>query len=229
MLSDLSMRYHLTLKSENEKTGPIPVSTTSSDSCPPSCPFIKKGCYAKYGPLGWHWDKVSDGHNPNNTGIKGFTAKIAALPDNQLWRHDQAGDLPGKGDDIDTNELNQIVKANQGKRGFTYTHKPMTPANAMAVRTANRDGFTVNLSANNLVQADYYKALNVAPVVVVVPEDTPRLTYTPEGNKVVICPAQQKDSVTCASCKLCSLQRDAIIGFRAHGPSKTAVNQIVGG
>lgn len=225
----VSMRYHLTPKSENEKTGPIPVSTTSRESCPSSCPFINKGCYAKTGPLGWHWNKVTDGRNPNATNLKDFTAKVAALPVGQVWRHNQAGDLPGKNETIDNKALRAIVKANKGKRGFTYTHKPLNKVNARAIASANAQGFTINLSANNLVQADQYKALNIAPVVVVVPEDTARLTYTPAGNKVVICPAQQKDSVTCASCKLCSLQRDAIIGFRAHGTTKNTVNAIVKG
>ena len=41
---------HLTLKSANAKTGPIPVSVTSDDSCPKSCPFNDGACYAKSGP-----------------------------------------------------------------------------------------------------------------------------------------------------------------------------------
>ena len=49
--------------------------------------------------------------------------KIAALPVNDLWRHNQAGDLPGDGELIDKPKLRQLIKANHGKRGFTYSHK----------------------------------------------------------------------------------------------------------
>ena len=41
--------YHLTKVSSNRKTGPIPVSTTTSDSCPPTCSLKGAGCYAEQG------------------------------------------------------------------------------------------------------------------------------------------------------------------------------------
>jgi len=53
--------YHITLKSNNKKTGPIIVITSSRNTCPETCPFKKNGCYADGGPLKLHWDKVSDG------------------------------------------------------------------------------------------------------------------------------------------------------------------------
>jgi hypothetical protein len=34
-------------KSSNRKTGPIPTTYTERKSCPPSCPHIKKDCYAE--------------------------------------------------------------------------------------------------------------------------------------------------------------------------------------
>lgn len=53
--------YHITLRSNNRKTGPLVVVTSSNETCPDSCPFKKKGCYARGWPLKVHWDKVSDG------------------------------------------------------------------------------------------------------------------------------------------------------------------------
>ena len=44
------MNVHLTLKSSNAKTGPIPVSTTEKASGPPDC-AMREGCYAASGPL----------------------------------------------------------------------------------------------------------------------------------------------------------------------------------
>jgi len=211
--------YHLTPKSSNAKTGPIPVTTSAASTCPPSCAFINNGCYADSGPLKLHWLKVSDGSR--GTDLATLCASIAKFPVGTLWRHNQAGDLPGAGDAIDAAQLAQLVKANTGRRGFTYTHKPMTSqANRAAVAAANKAGFTINLSANNLAHADQLADLNIAPVAVVVPIDQVTNTVTPAGRAVVICPATIRDDVTCLSCQMC--QRGAtsarpIIGFPAHG------------
>lgn len=214
----MTTSYHMTLKSRNVKTGPIPVTTTSAKTCPPSCAFINAGCYAKGGPLGMHWDKVTKGTRGGS--LDALCEQIKTLPSGTFWRHNQAGDLPGEGDVIDQQGLYAITKANHGKRGFTYTHKPMTPANALAVKAANIRGFTVNLSANTLDHADALVDHNVGPVVVVLASDATENTVTPKGRKVVVCPATQRDDVTCASCQLCQRKgRDCIVGFPAHGVS----------
>lgn len=211
---------HLTLKSANVKTGPISVSTSDRSTCPDACPLKAGGCYAKGGPLGIHWAAVSNGTRGEL--LEQFARQIEALPDGQLWRHNQAGDLPGKGDAINHKELARLVRANRGKRGFTYTHKP--PAfrrNAAAIKAANEGGFVVNLSGNSLRHADELKALAIGPVVAIVPEDAPETGITPAGNRYTTCPAQTRDDVTCSSCKLCSVgSRSIIVAFRAHGTSK---------
>lgn len=66
--------YALTLRSSNVKTGPIPVSTTSRNSCPGACPLRGNGCYADGGPLGMYWRKVSDGRAGSTLGD--FTCAI---------------------------------------------------------------------------------------------------------------------------------------------------------
>ena len=216
------MKYRLTLKSRNKKTGPIPVSTTSADSCPPSCPFMNNGCYAKGGPLAIVWKQVDD----IGTDLATFCGKIADFADGQLWRMNQAGDLPGHGETIDTKALGAIVKANRGKRGFTYTHKnPFKKRNANAIAKANRDGFTINLSGNNLDHADKLADLDIAPVVTVLPSDGTSTT-TPKGRKVVQCPATSRDDVSCKSCQLCQRQRDVIVGFPAHGAAHRKADAI---
>ena len=213
------MRVSLTLKSRNAKTGPIPVSTSSNDTCPAVCPLKDQGCYAKYGPLGMYWAKVNGGTAGATWGE--FVAQIAELPDGALWRHNQAGDLPGTSNAIDAPALAKLVKANSGKRGFTYTHKPMTAANARAVRKANAAGFTINLSGNNLAHADALADTGAGPVVVVLPADQKTNTTTPAGRKVIVCPATIRDDVSCATCQLCQRRdRTIIVGFPAHGAAK---------
>lgn len=159
-----------------------------------------------------------------------FVSQIATLPDGTLWRHNQAGDLPGIGDTIDTAALAALVSANRNKKGFTYTHKPTTAANVAAIKDANANGFTINLSGNNLAHADQLAELNAGPVVVVLPADQTGNTKTPAGRKVVVCPASIRDDVSCATCKLCAISnRTAIIGFPAHGAAKRKASNVATG
>lgn len=220
------MKYHMTLKSNNSKVGPIPVTTSSKETCPSTCPFNNGGgCYAASGPLAIHWSKVTKGERGGT--IKELCHQVAGLPQGQLWRHNQAGDLPGVDGKIHAAELRALVKANKGKRGFTYTHKPMTMPNMKLVKEANDGGFTINLSANNMSHADELAALNVGPVVVVVPEDHPQTSFTAEGRKVVVCP-EQTHGTSCVDCRLCASTRNGIIiGFRAHGSSRKRMIHII--
>jgi hypothetical protein len=214
-----------TRTSRNAKTGPIPVTTTSEESCPAACPLKRNGCYAEGGPLAILWRKVTE--RKAGMAWDAAMAEIAKLPKGTLWRHNQAGDLPGIGNAIDADAMASLTRANKGKRGYTYTHKPMTADNAAAVSDAIAQGFAVNLSANDLSHADELASLGIAPVVVVLPADATRATMTPQGRKVAICPATISDDVNCASCGLCALTgRKAIIGFPAHGASKRKASAV---
>ena len=215
------MRVHLTLKSSNEKTGPIPVSTTERGSCPDDC-AMRDECYADAGPLALHWSAVSAG--TRGTDWPTFCGSVAALPDDQLWRHNQAGDLPRKGKSIDPVKLGQLVAANRGRRGFTYSHH-RDAASLEWIRHANEWGFTVNLSANNLADADALAATGAGPVVVVLPSHQMTATTTPQGRPVVVCPAARMDYMTCATCQLCQKRdRASIVGFPAHGARRRVID-----
>lgn len=225
---------HITPTSDNAKTGPILVTTTSALTCPDACPFKRtqdgvKGCYADGGPLAMHWRQVTLGRRglPWVDALASLAAELRRKGRGATWRHNQAGDLPGVADAIDADALAALVKVNAdaSAHGFTYTHKPLVgsphaSANLAAVQSANASGFTVNASANNLAHADALADLGGVPVVVVVPHDAPDTLATPSGRKVVVCPAQRRDDVTCSSCRLCSKgERSVIVAFRAHGAS----------
>jgi len=226
--------FHITAISNNKKTGPIAVSTSGAQTCPTSCPFNNAnegGCYADSGPLAMHWRKVTSGER--GTAFDVFLQSVRKIQRNALWRHNQAGDLAGMGDKIDADALERLTAANRGRKGFTYTHKPLTPSNVDAIEHANANGFTVNVSANSLAHADEYCAATSAPVVAVVPEDwNKRAGKTAAGNRFVQCPATVSDDVTCASCGLCQKQRTAsgarrpIVLFPAHGASKRKASAI---
>lgn len=227
------MKVALTLVSGNAKVGPIPVSMTSAESCPPSCPFRGKGCYADSGPIRIHWQRVTDG-------LKGLewsdfckAVRRCILP-GQFWRHNTAGDLPGEGESIDAAKLLELVAANRGRKGFTYSHKHTLKANLKIIRHANDNGFTVNLSANNLAHADELSQTGAGPVVTVLParqsESDPKTVFTPQGRKVIVCPATYREGVNCSNCRLCQkADRSVIVGFPAHGVRFNAASKIAGG
>ena len=219
-------KVRLTMKSRNKKTGPIPVSTTEEHSCPDICPLKQGGCYAKGGPLAIVWKQTET----IGDSWKVFCGKIKNLKDGQLWRMNQAGDLPHKNGTIDKAKVELLVNSNIGKKGFTYTHHDMTiRENILIVAAANVCNFTVNLSANNLDHADALTLLSIAPVVTILPIDQVTNTTTPAGNKVTVCPAaiDTTDNITCKTCKLCAdPKRKTIIGFPAHGAARRKASTI---
>jgi hypothetical protein len=225
---------HFTRSSSNAKTGPIPVSTSSANTCPDVCPLKGSGCYAETGPVSWHWRKVSKG-------LRGGThdellGHVQSLPKGQLWRHNAAGDLMTlRGEHrafIDADALQALTKANNGRKGFTYTHHVMhdSPAaehNREAIRIANNNSFAINLSANDLDHADMLADLNIGPVVTIMAEDAPKVQHTANGRTVVQCPATYNDAITCANCGICQVStRKAIIGFPVHGLRKNAAKTV---
>lgn len=199
-------------QSSNRKTGAIPTTYASRETCPPSCPHINDDCYAEAFHTRLAWKRADTGADIEET-----ARFIQAMPPNQIWRMNVAGDLPGLGEAVDPVALGEIVRANIGRRGFTYTHKK-TPDALKWIKHANAWGFTINLSADDAGEADTLAALDVAPVVCIVPLDTPDRTTTPQGRPITICPAQTREYMTCAVCQLCQkADRKAVIGFRAHG------------
>lgn len=219
-----TFNFHFSKKSGNKKTGAIPVTTTSRNSCPSSCPFMNNGCYADSGPLRLHWQKVSDGSRSITD--KELFAHIKALPKGQLWRHNQAGDLPHNNDGcIDPDFVVDLVKANKNKNGFTYTHHDVN-MNKKTLKYANDNGFTINVSGNNVGHAVGLFKQYKLPTVTVLPIDAPNMQVV-DNVKIVACPAEKSDKVNCANCQLCAIaDRQYIIGFRAHGTSKKKANLI---
>ena len=213
----------------NRKTGPIPTTRSPASTCPDSCGLKGNGCYAENTPLVWAWDK------DETRGISWdeLLMKIRKIPAGSLWRHNEAGDLPQHpllpSGHIDTDKLSELQAANKGRRGFTYTHyePEATHWNWHAISYSNiHAGFTINVSADNVMIADRYVAAGL-PTVVVLPMSAENVSYTPVGNKIVACPAEKSDRVTCATCGLCQIaDRPYIIGFRAHGTRKKTAERV---
>lgn len=218
---DEELRVRLILKSQNAKLGAMPVSTSSPSTCPPSCTWYGNGCYAETGYIGGRWKRTVE------KGITWaeFIARVYELPKGQIWRHNEAGDLPGRGEEIDVVALDQLVSANRGKLGFTYTHK-CASKNQRLIEMANQHGFAISVSCDSLDEVDeHIDRGGKYPLVLVVPEDASRSMRSPKyGVAVVGCPAQWRDT-TCLECALCThINRNFVIAFRAHGYGSKSVS-----
>ena len=243
------MKVHITPRSSNTKVGKVLITTTEESSCPKTCPFINQGCYAKSGPLSWHWKKVSNGTQSNVYDWDSFTNYIRTkTKPNQFWRMNQAGDIPSVQGLMRLDLLKSLVDANKasGAKGYTYTHNVLNTHNVEAIKYATKNGFTINASTESFKDADsaINKGLNAVTVIpsdhkALVPfcslEDhkvyyrqTEKIT-TPNNHKVVVCPAQKCVPTKCENCKLCSVDRGAnyVIAFVAHGNGKKAVNKTL--
>jgi hypothetical protein len=214
--------------SSNAKTGPIPTTTSERSSCWNGCPFYDKGCYAKSGPQALHWRKVSEGERGMSWAE--FITAIRNIQRGQIWRHNVSGDLPHNGlGDIDADKVSQLVNANRGRKGYTYTHHPLNDDNVSVIRECNANGFTVNASTESVEVADKVMTEHGIPAVAVInSEESRRFFKTESGRKVIVCPATIHDNVTCATCGLCQkADREFVIAFPAHGTAKKTVNSIV--
>ena len=219
------------------KTGPIPVLNYPRRSCPISCALRvvidpvtgeeKPGpCYAAAGYYTrLNWNLIDAGTRGES--FESAMAKVQRLPRNTLMRDKVMGDeypLATNPKKIDPEPFNLKLRAFKDKRVISYTHHEPNAHNLKLLRKAAAQGTYINLSADNPKQADKL-ARHGLPVVTVVPSDTPKVSSTPGGNKIVICPAQNSERVTCATCALCADgKRDYLIGFRAHGSGKKKID-----
>lgn len=221
--SPMAPLFHLSRVSGNSKTGPIPVSTSPRSTCPPGCPFLGQGCYGDGGPIAIHWAEVSAGRR--GVPWPDFLRLIRSLPAGQLWRMNQAGDLQDPDTVAGRAALRQLVTANRGRRGFTFSHHPLTRLVVRAFRDATARGFTVNASTETVAAADAAVAAGLFAVTVVPSTDQRRFWFSPAGNRVVTCPAQLHAGVTCSTCQIChDRPASVIVAFRAHGASRRRVD-----
>ena len=228
-MNTTSARVTITAVSGNAKTGKITTTRTERSSCPTTCPFYSAGCYATLGRERMQWDRL----NRSETGVSWdeFVSQIRRIvPNGVLWRHNTAGDLPHNDGNIDYLKLRQLINANKGRKGFTYSHHILNEHNIIALQNANGMGFTVNASCESVDDADRVMTQEGIPAVAVVPStESRRFFTTTSGRKVITCPAAlMPGKVTCASCGLCQQSdREFVIAFPAHGASKRKVDAIV--
>lgn len=198
----------------NNKTA-IPTTRSARSTCPDSCELRGKGCYAENFPMSIAWDKL----NTSGLTYDDLLDEISRLKRGTLWRHNDAGDLLGRDGLIDFQALMGLVKANEGRRGFTFTHYGWRD-NYAAITNANTGGFTINVSASSIGDA---KAAYIDGLPVAVIREQVKPVEDIDGIRYVVCPAQTK-GWTCKDCGLCyQADREYVIVFRPHGVKKKSL------
>jgi len=225
------LNFHFVKKSGNKKTGFMPVTYNSRATCPDSCIFKNNGCYAS---AGFHtrlnWDKVTNKERGGT--FKELLKNISSLKPGTIWRACVAGDIPANNKGaISRTYINGIIKANQGKRGYSYTHHKLDIGhNIQYLKKANNQGFTINVSCETEDQADNVIKNNLPAVLVVKSTERRNAWTTKNGNKVLVCLAQTSDK-TCIDCKLCqqrpSPNNKLIIAFKSHGNQAKKIDKIL--
>lgn len=231
----------ITLQSKNSKTGPMPVSMSPSAHCPDDCRLRHTGCYAAAGRIFMHWRRISTRWHDATPAERAelwrqHLATIRSIPLGMMWRCHQAGDFWGRRNRINKPRLLELARANMRRPAIAYSHYRPTGHNLEAFRAAAELGFHVNMSADNLEEADEFAETGL-PVVVLLPTETAgRTTTTPAGRTVTICPASHRKDITCGGglvgdrwtkrCGICANPCHAIIGFPAHGRAKRAADSV---
>jgi hypothetical protein len=218
----MSLHVLWTARSNNRKTGNVPNAwiglsrEEAEDSCS-GCSMLDTGCYAHHGSVLIGSMSVTRGafKNPQN-----YTLDAALR-----MRHKKArmvrvtalGDIGRSGKDLADTLVAKVTESGLALVGYTHHWRESEVAHAWKGR--------LMASCDTLEDAD--RAMDEGwRAAAVVLSDHPRVSKTPRGRTVLVCPAQLKDdhSVTCNTCRLCDASaRGPIIAFRAHGNDQRAL------
>lgn len=203
------MRTLVVLRSRNAKVGPIACTYRTADTCPTLCPLRERGCYAHGRVFALARGGTED---PSYANVR---ALASSLPDGGMVRVNVSGDILDEDGRIDSaylGALSEVATTRPDALVYGYTHAwrqtapGIAPGVVLNASTESREGL------EEAIEAGW-------PTTVV--DDGSLVGSTIGGRRVVVCPAQTRDDVTCASCRLCARpERRSTVAFLIHGPSK---------
>lgn len=228
------MRFALKYPTENRKTGPIGIITASKDTCPLVCPFHNKGCYANSGFMRIHWDRLENGER--GVLFPELLIQLKMIPQGNLIRYADAGDLPGEGNEIDYKKLTDLVyicKKNK-LHVATYTHKPLTKQNLDIIKEVNKSGaFLINISCEDTKSVNKILKKNLNPVITLPSDYSWEGPIKLEQGNIFQCLAEKNEKITCSNCGKNKLpwcwrsDRTWAVGFIAHGSNKKSIDKAL--
>ena len=205
-------------RSGNAKTGPIPVTYRPERTCEPTCPLLRAGCYGT-----GRIFASAERHAKTVTRDDVAATLRKASPTARFLRDRVVGDVVTvDASGVVTFDLQYVetigeLAADAGLRAFGYSHawRRMSPADVAAVAAS---GYVLNASCETV--GDVADAIALGLPATIANDDVAEGTII-NDRRVVTCPAQTRDDVTCASCGLCARpERKSVVRFRIHGTAR---------
>lgn len=212
---------HLVARSSNSKTGDIPVTYRGQSTCPSTCPFLNNGCYGD----GRLW--VLAHKYVHDLAMADAMAILAKVRKGARYLRDRVlGDIVTESGGIDWDYLVNVSwlahKANLVPFGYTHAWELFDRASVRRVRSF---GYVMNASTETPRQVEL--AIMLGMPTVITNGDLPEGEII-AGKRVITCPAQVRDGITCATCGLCAKgDRKVIIRFIPHGPSRKRAESAI--
>jgi hypothetical protein len=207
--------------SRNKKTGLAAVTYAPIQTCPKDCPFIDKGCYAKYGPLGMITKRI-ESKDAKKALAEEEAEKILAMSGRLPLRLHIVGDCATKEAARILSRAAEEYAKRFNKPVWTYTH---------AWKRVPREAWgNVSVLASCETMEEVEKAYLRGYAAAIVSDATKR---TKQGAFYVVPCMNQADKKTkCVDCGLCFddkrlRQSWTVISFKPHGTCKKDVSRIV--
>jgi hypothetical protein len=208
----VSTKTHVTIRSSNRKTGPIATTTREQTSCPTTCPLFSAGCYARGRIFSIATRLGSEDHSK-------ILELITEIPQGGGLRLNVSGDFVLKDGSPDVDYIaacNRVATARPDVKIIAYTH---------AWRTLTPDLFTFGVNASCESETDVREARAAGWGTVTINAESDKIA----GTRVVRCPAETRDDVSCATCMLCAKtpKINTTVTFTAHGSGKAKATAAV--
>jgi hypothetical protein len=221
-------------KSQNSKTGDnISATYAPIQSCPKTCVFLNKGCYAQYGHTGIHLSKlnkectVSKKTRPIDI-ARSEAKEIRKLSGKNPLRLHIVGDCqtPKAAEIIAAACADYMNKHNQIVWGYTHAWK--------VIPREKWGKISILASCETLEEVKYAHSRGYAASIVRAKPFENSFIY--QDVKMIACKEQIK-GIKCSDCKLCmndkqllsSFKTPSAICFFAHGPGENLVKKIIYG
>jgi hypothetical protein len=208
-------------RTTNAKTGPMAATYRTADTCPGSCPLRDAGCYARGRIFG-----IPARHGTEATASY---PEVRALASNLrlggMVRANVSGDVlaeDGRPDYPYLSALSHVATERPDVAVFGYSHAWRSISPGIA------PGVTLNASCESAEEIATATAHGWPTVTTAVDASDPIIGSTIAGRRVIICPAQTRDSVTCSTCRLCARPaRRSTVAFLVHGSGKAQAARAI--
>lgn len=222
---------HLVARSGNAKTGDIPVTYRPMTTCPTDCPFLPTGdiggCYGTGRIFG-----IASKYATPVIPYDDLSAKLGKASRSARFLRDRVvGDVLDADGNVDMAYILAMAAlgADHGLTVFGYSHawRRFTPAE---VAETAASGYVLNASCET--REDVQAAIDLGMPAVIASDNVAdgETFVTPDGKtrRIVTCPAQTREGVSCASCGLCAKgDRAAVVRFQIHGTARNRAGRAV--